>query len=129
MIIAAKGNCGIPEFINGEIHYNGTTTLMADYACFARDIGATIIGGCCGTTHEHVKAMHDALENNVPGSFSKLIEESTPKSPNGKVPGALKFPVLLITCKVYLAAAVNPKVEEVHFAVNAVADAVEADKA
>jgi hypothetical protein len=75
MIIAAKANCGIPEFIKGEIHYNGTTTLMADYACFARDIGATIIGGCCGTTHEHVKAMSEALKKNKPGSFSKLIEE------------------------------------------------------
>jgi len=48
---------------------------MADYACFARDIGATIIGGCCGTTHEHVKAMSEALKKNKPGSFSKLIEE------------------------------------------------------
>ena len=75
MIIAAKGNCGIPEFIKGEIHYNGTTTLMANYACFARDIGATIIGGCCGTTHEHVKAMSEALKKNKPGSFSKLIDE------------------------------------------------------
>jgi 5-methyltetrahydrofolate--homocysteine methyltransferase len=75
MIIVAKANCGIPEFIEGVIEYNGTEQLMADYACYARDIGATIIGGCCGTTHKHVTAMSEALKNNTPGSFSKLLEK------------------------------------------------------
>ena len=34
---------------------------MADYAVLARDAGAKIIGGCCGTTPEHLRAMHAAL--------------------------------------------------------------------
>ena len=47
--IIAKGNAGIPKYVDGHIHYDGTPDLMADYAVLARDAGATIIGGCCGT--------------------------------------------------------------------------------
>jgi len=65
MHIVAKGNCGIPEFIDGEIIYNGTEEIMAAYACYARKLGATIIGGCCGTKKEHVKAMANALKENT----------------------------------------------------------------
>ena len=65
MHIVAKGNCGIPEFIDGEITYNGTEEIMAAYACYARKLGATIIGGCCGTKKEHVKAMVNALKENT----------------------------------------------------------------
>ncbi len=60
--IIAKGNAGIPKYHDGHIHYDGTPSLMADYAVLARDCGATIIGGCCGTTPEHLRAMREALE-------------------------------------------------------------------
>nr|WP_319250586.1 betaine--homocysteine S-methyltransferase [uncultured Celeribacter sp.] len=65
--IIAKGNAGIPKYVDGHIHYDGTPALMADYACMARDAGATIIGGCCGTTPEHLRAMKDALETRPRG--------------------------------------------------------------
>jgi 5-methyltetrahydrofolate--homocysteine methyltransferase len=65
--VIAKGNAGIPRYVEGHIHYNGTPELMARYACLARDAGATIIGGCCGTTPEHLRAMRAALEAHVPG--------------------------------------------------------------
>jgi methionine synthase I (cobalamin-dependent) len=61
--IVAKGNCGIPAYVEGAIHYHGTPELMAEYALFARDAGASIIGGCCGTSPEHVAAMVAALES------------------------------------------------------------------
>lgn len=60
--IIAKGNAGIPKYVDGHIHYDGTPALMADYALLARASGATIIGGCCGTTPEHLRAMREALE-------------------------------------------------------------------
>lgn len=60
--VIAKGNAGIPKFVDGHIHYDGTPELMADYAVLARDCGATIIGGCCGTTPMHLAAMRAALE-------------------------------------------------------------------
>ena len=63
--MVAKGNCGIPEYVDGVISYGGEPELMAKYACFAYDAGARIIGGCCGTTFEHVRAMRNALDNHV----------------------------------------------------------------
>ena len=55
--VVAKGNCGIPQYVDGHIHYTGTPELMADYARIALDAGARIIGGCCGTSPEHLAAM------------------------------------------------------------------------
>jgi len=66
-VLVAKANCGIPEFIDGAIRYNGTPPLMAEYARLVRDAGARIIGGCCGTTAEHVWAMAEALNGYQPG--------------------------------------------------------------
>lgn len=60
--IIAKGNAGIPKYHDGHIHYDGTPELMADYAAMARDCGATIIGGCCGTTPAHLEKMREALD-------------------------------------------------------------------
>jgi len=61
--IIAKGNAGIPKFVAGHIHYDGTPALMANYALLARDAGARLIGGCCGTTPAHLQAMRAALES------------------------------------------------------------------
>ena len=61
--VVAKGNCGIPQFVDGAIHFHGSPELMAQYALHARDAGATIIGGCCGTTPEHIAAMVNALDS------------------------------------------------------------------
>jgi len=65
--LIAKGNAGIPKYHDGHIHYDGTPDLMAEYAILARDSGATIIGGCCGTTPEHLVKMREALETTQRG--------------------------------------------------------------
>ncbi len=70
--VIAKGNAGIPKYVHGHIHYDGTPELMADYAVMARDCGARIIGGCCGTTPEHLVAMREALETRAPGAAPAL---------------------------------------------------------
>ena len=80
-IFVVKGNCGIPEFRGSEIHYSGTPPLMADYARLARDAGAKIIGGCCGTSCEHLAAMRVALDTYVPGerpTVETIIERIGP---------------------------------------------------
>ena len=64
-ILVVKGNCGIPEYVDGVISYEGSPELMAKYACIAYDAGARIIGGCCGTTFEHVRKMRNALDEHV----------------------------------------------------------------
>lgn len=67
-IVVVKGNCGIPEFRGTEIHYSGTPPLMADYARLAIDAGAKIIGGCCGTSCEHLSAMRQAIDSHDKGT-------------------------------------------------------------
>ena len=74
MPIIAKGNAGIPKYVDGHIHYDGTPELMADYAVMARDCGATIIGGCCGTMPEHLNKMRAALDEQ-PKSVSPKLED------------------------------------------------------
>lgn len=75
--VIAKGNAGIPKYHDGHIHYDGTPELMAEYAVLARDAGVRIIGGCCGTMPEHLRAMRDALENRPKGARPTLDEVTT----------------------------------------------------
>lgn len=65
--IISKGNAGIPKYVHGHIHYDGTPELMGEYAVLARNAGAKIIGGCCGTKPEHLVAMKAALESTPMG--------------------------------------------------------------
>jgi len=66
-LLVAKANCGIPRYVDGAIKFDGTPALMASYARLALDAGARIIGGCCGTTAQHLRAMREALESHVRG--------------------------------------------------------------
>ncbi|MFV0360385.1 betaine--homocysteine S-methyltransferase [Tropicimonas sp.] len=70
--VVAKGNAGIPKYVDGHIHYDGTPELMAEYAVMARDAGARIVGGCCGTTPEHLRAMRAAMQSRPAGARPTL---------------------------------------------------------
>ncbi|MEM1273595.1 MAG: betaine--homocysteine S-methyltransferase [Pseudomonadota bacterium] len=72
--VIAKGNAGIPKYSDGHIHYDGTPDLMARYAVLARNSGATIIGGCCGTGPDHLKMMREALVSQPKGARPSLDE-------------------------------------------------------
>lgn len=75
--IIAKGNAGIPKYHDGHIHYDGTPELMATYAIMARNCGAQIIGGCCGTMPTHLERMREALDSTAKGSVPELEEITT----------------------------------------------------
>ena len=79
--VVAKGNCGIPQYMDGHIHYTGTPELMADYARIALDAGAKIIGGCCGTSPEHLASMRRALEGHTKGERPTLTLIETKLGP------------------------------------------------
>ena len=65
-VIVAKANAGIPQVVaGGEIVYNGTPEVMAKYARNVRDLGVSMIGGCCGSTPKHIRAMAEALGSPV----------------------------------------------------------------
>ena len=70
--LVSKGNCGIPHFEGSVCVYSGTPELMAKYAALAIDAGARIVGGCCGTTPEHLAAMRGALDRHQSGAVPTL---------------------------------------------------------
>src|SRR3546814_17656071 len=65
-VVVAKGNCGIPQFVDGAIVYDGTPEAMAAYAPLVRDAGAPIVGGRFGSTAVTVKAIADSLAGSPP---------------------------------------------------------------
>ena len=86
--IIAKANAGIPQFKGEHIHYSGTPELMATYVGLAADSGASIIGGWCGTTFDHLAAMRKALREHHPGvrpDEAKVVGELGPlQAPGAK---------------------------------------------
>lgn len=70
--IVSKGNCGIPKFEGTAITYSGTPELMAKYAALAADAGARIVGGCCGTSPEHLAAIRRGLTERTPSAAPSL---------------------------------------------------------
>ena len=70
--VVVKGNCGIPKFEGTTITYSGTPELMAKYAALAADAGARIVGGCCGTSPEHLAAIRRGLNERTPSAAPSL---------------------------------------------------------
>ncbi len=56
-------NAGWPEQVGGRIMYPATPEYFADYALALWHEGANVIGGCCGTTPRHIKAMRGAVDS------------------------------------------------------------------
>ena len=85
--LIAKGNAGIPEYFKGKIHYSGTPGLMAEYAVLARRAGARIIGGCCGTSAQHLEAMKTVLSVTGAESEPSLKEIESKLGKFSGIPG------------------------------------------
>ena len=60
-ILVAKSNAGVPTLIGGRPVYGASPADMADYAVQVYNAGARIIGACCGSTPDHIKAIAQAL--------------------------------------------------------------------
>jgi homocysteine S-methyltransferase len=59
--LSAQPNAGWPESASGRIMYPATPEYFGDYARRLVMAGATLVGGCCGTTPEHIRAMRLTL--------------------------------------------------------------------
>ena len=70
--IIAKANAGIPTVHGAHVHYSGTPQTMALYTHLAIDAGARIVGGCCGTSPEHLAAMRRAVDEHRAGARPDL---------------------------------------------------------
>jgi methionine synthase I (cobalamin-dependent) len=65
VVLMAKSNAGMPRWKDDRITYGGTPDVMAEYARTMVKLGVGVIGGCCGSTPEHVAAMRKALDARV----------------------------------------------------------------
>jgi 5-methyltetrahydrofolate--homocysteine methyltransferase len=61
-ILIAKSNAGIPHWVDDELFYDGTPEVMAEYTKHVYGLGASLIGGCCGSSPAHIRAMREALD-------------------------------------------------------------------
>lgn len=59
--LAAKPNAGFPQEADGKLLYTLEPQRLAEAACGFADAGAILIGGCCGTNAEHIRALSDTL--------------------------------------------------------------------
>jgi len=64
---SAMPNAGWPEQVGGRIMYPANPSYFGDYALAFCEAGANLIGGCCGTTPEHIAAMRSALDGEQTG--------------------------------------------------------------
>lgn len=61
VVLVAKSNAGMPELVDMQAVYRASPEVMAGTAIEMRDAGARIIGACCGSTPDHLRAMAAAL--------------------------------------------------------------------
>ena len=69
--IVAQPNAGMPQLVNGKTVFLETPQAMADYAPKFVDAGINILGGCCGSTPEHIAAMKKAITGIKPKSRNR----------------------------------------------------------
>jgi 5-methyltetrahydrofolate--homocysteine methyltransferase len=62
VVLMAKSNAGMPRWKDDRITYDGTPEVMADYASRMAALGVRVIGGCCGSTPEHIAGMRKAID-------------------------------------------------------------------
>jgi methionine synthase I (cobalamin-dependent)/5,10-methylenetetrahydrofolate reductase len=61
--LAALPNVGLASLAGGRVIYpHATPDYFAEFAAHARDLGARVIGGCCGTTPAEIEAIRSAVE-------------------------------------------------------------------
>jgi methionine synthase I (cobalamin-dependent)/5,10-methylenetetrahydrofolate reductase len=68
-----KPNAGWPEQVGGRIMYPADPDYFGEYALSLREAGANIVGGCCGTTPQHISAMKKALESAPATSRTEVV--------------------------------------------------------
>lgn len=69
-------NAGIPDYVDGKVVYSATPEYFASCAIKFADAGARLIGGCCGTTPEHIAAIAKALRSYSPLTINPVNPDS-----------------------------------------------------
>jgi methionine synthase I (cobalamin-dependent) len=61
VVLVAKSNAGMPELVDMRAVYRADPPTMAAFGLQLHEAGARIVGACCGSSPDHLRAMHDAL--------------------------------------------------------------------
>jgi 5-methyltetrahydrofolate--homocysteine methyltransferase len=73
--ISSLPNAGLPSVVDGLMHYDLTPDELARHlAEFVTELGVSVVGGCCGTTPEHLRKVVEACEGLVPARRSPVHE-------------------------------------------------------
>ena len=76
--LAAFANSGFPEFVDGRYIYRTTPEYFAEKGQEMVDAGAVLIGGCCGTTPEHIRHLAERITGRKPAKRHVFIQISEP---------------------------------------------------
>ncbi len=105
---SAQPNAGFPQIMGGRTMYPATVEYFADYALQFKAIGANIIGGCCGTTPEHISAMRAALDDTTRPLPHVAILETNGEVDGGVAERPSEFAFKLKGGKFVISVEVNP---------------------
>ncbi|GFO53122.1 bifunctional homocysteine S-methyltransferase/methylenetetrahydrofolate reductase [Geomonas sp. Red276] len=89
--LAAYPNSGFPEYLEGRYIYRATPEYFAAMARELAAAGASLIGGCCGTTPEHIAAMAKSLAGIAPAPRTPRVPAPPAAPGEGKETGAAGF--------------------------------------
>ena len=65
--VSCLPNAGLPSVVDGRMHYDLTPTQLAEHhARFISELGVSVVGGCCGTTPEHLRAVVERCRDLTP---------------------------------------------------------------
>jgi homocysteine S-methyltransferase len=64
--VSAMPNAGLPQYVDGRFLYLASPEYFADFAGRAVALGVRMVGGCCGTTPAHIRAMRQRLASQIP---------------------------------------------------------------
>src|SRR5213083_159303 len=81
--ISAVPNAGLPKDVGDRKIYLASPEYMARYARRMIEAGARIVGGCCGTTPEHIKKIRDYVASVVPRHQPAVVSRETVTAPAG----------------------------------------------
>ncbi len=75
--ISVLPNAGLPSVVDGLTHYDLTPPELADFhRRFVSELGVRVVGGCCGTTPEHLRQVVEAVSGLEPAARTPLVEPS-----------------------------------------------------
>jgi homocysteine S-methyltransferase len=81
MPISVMPNAGLPRFVSGRFLYLASPDYFADYAVRFKAAGASLIGGCCGTTPVHIRRMKEALARPPAGTAEEVAADRATAPP------------------------------------------------